>query len=90
MAFICPVFKWHSNNGPFSFQPLSDYLNIKLVCNEDPHCNLIFKKTHFFAEVLLGGVEQHGDQVSGLEIRSHRAQRTSSLRRSHCLFGKGN
>ena len=89
MAFFCPVFKWHSNTGLFSVQPLSDYLNTKLICYEASHCDLIFEKL-IFAEVLLGGVEQHGDQVSGLEIRSHRAQRTSSLRRSHCLFGQGN
>ena len=54
MAFICPVFKWHSNNGPFSFQPLSDYLNTKLVCNEDPHCNLI-KKNIFLQRYYLVG-----------------------------------
>ena len=71
-----------------AFQPLLEHSNSKLVCYADPYCILI--KNLFFAEVLLGWLQQHGDQVSGFKIGSHRAKRTSSVRRSHCLFGKRN
>ena len=27
----CPVFKWHSNNGPFGIQPFFDHSNTELV-----------------------------------------------------------
>ena len=33
-----PVFKWHSNNGPFGDRKTFDHLNTRLVWNSDPHC----------------------------------------------------
>ena len=32
------LFKWHSNNGPFSDWTTFDYMNTILVQYSDPHC----------------------------------------------------